>query len=166
MTSDMLLALLPLVVGANALAPAPPHNLPPWSPGAAPPVPGPVFSSAFKALLVLLMIGCIGLGINLRDAIVKMRASDIGTDNELLTRGGAGNAAWLASIQKSGGRCAGELPPVPLPKAKGKKQAKKSKVKGRAAAAADDDDDDDDGEGLELEALQPSGRKKVPRPKR
>ena len=39
---------------AFASAPAPPMNLPPWQPGMAPPVPGPVFSKAFNALLVLL----------------------------------------------------------------------------------------------------------------
>ena len=39
---------------AIASAPAPPMNLPPWQPGMAPPVPGPVFSKAFNALLVLL----------------------------------------------------------------------------------------------------------------
>ena len=41
----------PFVIGA---APAPPVNLPPWQPGMAPPVPGPVFSDAFNALIVLL----------------------------------------------------------------------------------------------------------------
>lgn len=71
------------LVAAAAIAPAPPHNLPPWAPGAAPPVPGPVFSKAFNALLVLLVVGCIFLGLNLRDALQKMRASDIGTDNEV-----------------------------------------------------------------------------------
>ena len=36
------------------VAPSPPHNLPPWQPGMAPPVAGPVFSKAFNALLVVL----------------------------------------------------------------------------------------------------------------
>ena len=48
-----------------------------------PPVPGPVFSKAFNALLVLLVIGCVFLGMNLRDAVMKMQASDIGTNNEV-----------------------------------------------------------------------------------
>ena len=49
-----MLALLMLAAHAQAPAPMPPHNLPPWAPGMAPPVPGPVFSQAFNALLVLL----------------------------------------------------------------------------------------------------------------
>ena len=69
-------------------APSPPpwynyKNLPPFAPGAMPPVPGPVFSKAFNALLVLLVIGCVFLGMNLRDAVMKMQASDIGTNNEV-----------------------------------------------------------------------------------
>ena len=116
-----------------------------------PPVPGPVFSKAFNALLVLLVLGCAFLAINLRDAIQKANASDIGTDNEVLTTG-AGNAAWLKSIQKSQGRhtghhCAGgAAAPKPKPKAK----------KGRASAV-------DDEEAQELETFvkaKGSGSKK------
>ena len=163
MSLTLLVGVLPPYV-LSAFAPPPPYGLPPWSPGAAPPVPGPVFSSAFNALLVLLALGCIALGINLRDALKKMYASDIGTDNELLTSGGVGNAEWLASVQRSGGRRAGELPPVPPPKPKGKKGSK-SKPKPRHA---DDDDIIGDENGLEMAALQPSARsgKKTPRPKR
>ena len=122
-------------------APSPPpfwldRGLPPFAPGAMPPVPGPVFSKAFNALLVLLVIGCAFLGINLRDAVQKMYASDIGTNNEVLTTG-AGNAAWLASIQKSNGRRSGHHSScgaaVVAPKPKGK--GKKSK-----APAADDEE--------------------------
>ena len=72
-------------------APSPPpfwldRGLPPFAPGAMPPVPGPVFSKAFNALLVLLVIGCVFLGLNLRDAVQKMYASDIGTNNEVRCR--------------------------------------------------------------------------------
>ena len=68
------------------------------------------------------------LGINLRDTLNKFYASDIGTDNELLTRGNPGNAKWLASIQKTDGRCKGHhqsapMHPAPLPK--GRKKGKK-----------------------------------------
>ena len=104
------------------------HGLPPFAPGAMPPVPGPVFSKAFNALLVLLVLGCIFLGLNLRDAINKMQESDIGLDNEILTKD-AGNAKWLASIQKSQGRRAGHHNSAPAacggqPKAKGSKKAR------------------------------------------
>ena len=129
-------------------APPPPYGLPPWAPGAAPPVPGPVFSQAFNALLVLLVVGCVLLGLNLRDSIQKLYASDIGTDNELLTSGNPGNAAWLASIQRSDGRRAGELPPVPLPKG-----AKRGKGRGKKARPVAEQGDDDDG--LELARLAP-----------
>ena len=123
-------------------APAPPHNLPPWAPGAMPPVPGPVFSKAFNALLVLMVFGCIFLYFNLRESIKKLYASDIGEDNELLTRGGAGNAQWLAGIQKTQGRHKGhcsEIAPVVMPKAKSKKGGK-----GKSRRELDDDDADEE----------------------
>ena len=151
----VLLVVAPCDVAGEARAPAPPHNLPPWSPGAAPPVPGPVFSKAFNALLVLMAIGCVFLGMNLRDAVQRMQQSDIGEDNELLTRGGAGNAQWLAGIQKTQGRHkghhSGELRPVPVPKAKKKDKSSRSK-----ARSMDDDDDDDD---VELQRM-PKPKKK------
>ena len=91
-------------------------------------MPGPVFSKAFNALLVLLVLGCIFLGINLKDAVSKMQESDIGTDNEILTKG-AGNAQWLASIQKtkgkmSGHHCADARAVAPKPKSKGGKKSR------------------------------------------
>ena len=153
------------VCAINAPSPSPPYGLPPWAPGAAPPVPGPVFSDAFKALLVLLVFGCIFLGVNLWDAVKKMQGSDIGTDNELLTRGDPGNSKWLKSIQGTKGRhsgvhCSG-IPPVPLPKS-----SKKPKSKGNRVISAVDDDDDDDA--IELASLKPSSsrKKRTPRPKR
>ena len=76
-----------------------------------PPIPGPVFSKAFNALLVLLVIGCVMLGMNLRDSINRMYASEIGEDNEVLTRGGAGNAKWLESIKRR--RVSVSLAPAP-----------------------------------------------------
>ncbi|KAL1495446.1 hypothetical protein AB1Y20_016814 [Prymnesium parvum] len=76
---------------------------PPWMPGMAPPVPGPVFSPAFKALLVLLLIGCGVLGVNLKTSLDAMKASSLGSDNEVLTAGQPGCAAWLRDVQKSKG---------------------------------------------------------------
>jgi hypothetical protein len=172
---------------AEAAAPPPPYGLPPWAPGAAPPVPGPVFSDAFKALLVLCgepflhaqrtilalpqpdkpsldlcdaVFGCVFLCLNLRESVKKLYESDIGTDNELLTRGDPGNAAWLKSVQRSHGRHSGHhsssTPPLPAAK------AAKKKGKGKNVASVADDDE----EAQEMEALQPSARKKAPRPKR
>ena len=69
-------------------------------------------------------------------------ASDIGEDNELLTRGGAGNAQWLAGIQKTQGRHKGhcsEIAPVVMPKAKSKKGGK-----GKSRRELDDDDADEE----------------------
>ena len=72
-----------------------------------------------------------------------------------LTRGGAGNAQWLAGIQKTQGRHkghhSGELRPVPVPKAKKKDKSSRSK-----ARSMDDDDDDDD---VELQRM-PKPKKK------
>ena len=76
---------------------------PPWLPGMAPPVPGPVFSPAFNALLVLLVIGCGVLGVNLKTSIDAMRASSLGEDNEVLTKGQPGTQAWLRNVQQSKG---------------------------------------------------------------
>ena len=140
-------------------APSPPpfwldHNLPPFAPGAMPPVPGPVFSPAFNALLVLMAAGCVLLGLNLREAVQKMQASELGEDNEVLTRG-AGNAQWLASIQKSKGMRSGHhsgggpaATAAPKPKAK--------KKGGSSAPRADDDE-----EAQELETfVKPKAKKK------
>ena len=101
------------------------------------------------------VIGCIALGMNLRDTLNKFYASDIGTDNELLTKGDPGNAGWLASIQKTDGRCKGHHQVKPMaaaPQPKGKKKKPSKKVR-----PADDDDDDDiidDDEGMEMAALK------------
>ena len=140
-------------------APSPPpfwldRGLPPFAPGAMPPVPGPVFSKAFNALLVLLVLGCVFLGLNLRDAVQKMQASDIGTNNELLTTG-AGNAQWLASIQKSKGMRSGHHSACSAPVAAAKPKGKGSGKKGKVAAR----DDDDDAQELET-FVKPKSKKK------
>ncbi len=121
-----LLCWLPCSACQRVAAPPPPYGLPPWAPGMAPPVPGPVFSPAFNALLVLLVIGCVVLGINLRDSIRKMRESDIGEDNEMLTAAEPGSAQWLKGIQRTRGRAAGALPPVVAPRPKGKARGGRS----------------------------------------
>ena len=150
---------------AYGRAPSPPpfwldRGLPPFAPGAMPPVPGPVFSKAFNALLVLLVIGCLFLGLNLRDAVQKMQASDIGTNNEVLTTG-AGNAQWLASIQKSKGMRSGHHSAcsAPIAAAKPKGKGGGGGKKGRVAARADDDDDDDAARELET-FVKPKGKSK------
>lgn len=124
-----------------------------------PPVPGPVFSKAFNALIVMMIIGCGLLCLNLRDTLQRMKESEIGEDNEVLTRGNAGNAKWLESIQKTKGRAKG-LAPVPLPDPvvkKGKKDKKSSK---RRAAVEDEDSDEQEMAPL---SSRPGGG--IPRPK-
>lgn len=124
--------------------PPPPYfdiNTPPFGPGAMPPIPGPVFSKAFNALLVLLVIGCVMLGMNLRDSINRMYASEIGEDNEVLTRGGAGNAKWLESIQKTKGVCKGLAPAIDMPTPRGSNKKKKGISSTRRGGGNDDSDD-------------------------
>ena len=90
----------------------------------------------------------------------KFYASDIGTDNELLTRGNAGNAAWLSSIQRSKGACRGhhsELQPVPVPRSKKQPKSKKKARGGEVDNMLDDDDDDN---GLELAPIKPKTKSK------
>jgi hypothetical protein len=70
-----------------------------------PPVPGPVFSPAFNALLVLLAIGCIFLGVNLRDAVQKMQSSDIGTNNEVRASCGTCTATLHSMLWLPSSRC-------------------------------------------------------------
>lgn len=87
------------------------------------------------------------------DAYTKFSSSDIGVDNELLTRGNKGNAAWLASVQKTNGRCRGhhsELQPVPQPKSKGRGASRKV----RPAAEYDDEDIIDDDDEMEMAELR------------
>ena len=107
------------------------------------------------------VIGCIALGLNLRDTLNKFYASDIGTDNELLTRGNPGNAQWLASIQKTEGRCKGHhtsaMKPAPQPKAK-KKGGKKGKVR---PADEDDEDEEASDEGMELQPIKAKPKKQA-----
>ena len=89
-----------------------PVNLPPWSPGRAPPIPGPVFSQAFIALLVLMGGGCFVLCYQLYDKLGAAMGSKIGEDNEILVggRGAEGGADWLRGVQASRGRVAVRLP--------------------------------------------------------
>ena len=89
-----------------------PVNLPPWSPGMAPPIPGPVFSQAFIALLVLMGGGCCVLCYQLYDKLGAAMGSKIGEDNEILVggRGTEGGADWLRGVQASRGRVAVRLP--------------------------------------------------------
>lgn len=116
-----------------------------------PPVPGPVFSKAFNALLVLLVIGCVFLGLNLRDAVSKLYASDLGQDNEILTKD-PGNAQWLASIQKTKGMRSGHHS-ASGPAACGVKP----KAKGKKSRAPVDDDE----EAAEMETfVKPKSKKK------
>jgi len=109
---------------SSARAPPPPFGLPPWAPGAAPPVPGPVFSRAFQALILLMLLGCVFLCLNLRDQLRRLHDSDIGEDNELLTRA-SGTAQWLKGIQRTDGRCAGsalaDIHGMPKPKRSSRK---------------------------------------------
>ena len=174
-----MLALSALFASAAiASAPAPPMNLPPWQPGMAPPVPGPVFSKAFNALLVLLgmitakslralvqvsstsvadifpllfasylsaAIGCVLLGINLRDTLNQFYASDLGTDNELLTSAIPGNGHWLKGIQKTNGRFKGHHSSIPMtavvPRGKGKSKCKKANPQDEDEDEIIDEDD-------------------------
>ena len=78
----------------------------------APPIPGPVFSQAFIALLVLMGGGCCVLCYQLYDKLGAAMGSKIGEDNEILVggRGAEGGADWLRGVQASRGRVAVRLP--------------------------------------------------------
>ena len=80
-----------------------PVNLPPWSPGMAPPIPGPVFSQAFIALLVLMGGGCCVLCYQLYDKLGAAMGSKIGEDNEILVggRGAEGGAGCICTWNRS-----------------------------------------------------------------
>lgn len=67
-----------------------------------PPIPGPVFSPAFNALLVLMFFGCTFLCFNLKTSLDAARASDIGEDNQTMKV----DAAWLKQVRDSGGMVA------------------------------------------------------------
>ena len=89
-----------------AFAPPPPFGLPPWSPGMAPPIPGPVFSPAFNALLVLMAAGSVYLAWTLYWQCKKIHEGGIGEDNVMLTAAEPGSADWLRNIQISKGTMA------------------------------------------------------------
>ena len=123
------LANMSVLCGSALAASAPPpYGLPPWSPGMAPPVPGPVFSPAFKALLVLMVGGGAYFAYTLYINVKKIREGEggIGGDNAMLTAANPGGADWMRSIQVSRGRTAGKAHAVdlggslPKPRAKGK----------------------------------------------
>uniref|UniRef100_A0A7S0JJ12 Uncharacterized protein n=1 Tax=Calcidiscus leptoporus TaxID=127549 RepID=A0A7S0JJ12_9EUKA len=104
---------------------------PPWLPGRAPPVPGPVFSQAFIAMLVLFVAGMVVLCTQLYFKIKAMHASEIGEDTEMLTAGHDKN--WMRSVQASRGRAvrrttADELELGEKPKKKKKATAGKETV--------------------------------------
>ena len=93
-------------MGHVAEAPSPP--LPPWPPGMAPPVAGPVFSQAFVALLFVMAAGCSLLCGQLFFKVRAILAEDVGEDSRMLTAAHDGN--WLKSIQKSRGRAVMRAP--------------------------------------------------------
>ena len=122
-------------------APSPP--LPPWPPGMAPPVAGPVFSQAFVALLFVMAAGCSLLCGQLFFKVRAILAEDVGEDSRMLTAAHDGN--WLKSIQKSRGKAVMRAPPAAnadgdieggiwRPRAKSKRSAK-PKAKGASADA-------------------------------
>ena len=117
------MALLLTRAAFAAFAPPPPFGLPPWSPGMAPPIPGPVFSPAFNALLVLMAAGSLYLAYTLYWQCKKIHEGGIGEDNEMLTAVEPGSADWLRSVQISRGTMACKSCPVDLggklPKPKG-----------------------------------------------
>ena len=119
--------------GSSLAASAPPpYGLPPWSPGMAPPVPGPVFSPAFEALLVLMVGGGAYFAYTLYISVKKIRADEggLGGDNAMLTAANPGSADWMRSIQVSRGTTVGKAHAVdlggnlPKPRAKGKCEPK------------------------------------------
>ena len=116
------------VANAYAAPPPPAYGMPPWAPGAMPPVPGPVCPKSCQATIGICIIGCIFLGANLLDTCRRLNdGSYHGQDNELLTRGGAGNAAWMKSIEQLKGKNAGHcssIHPVPEPKSSRKSKGK------------------------------------------
>ena len=155
---------------AAAAPPPPPYGLPPWSPGAAPPIPGPVFSPAFKALLVLMVFGGGYVFYTVRSHIQKMReAGELGDDNAVLTSATPGAAEWMRSVQQSrgravckAGRAGGAVAPRPKPTkgvgvaAEGGKKGKKG-AKGKEGRRRRKDEEDEEDEAQEMLA--------VPRPK-
>lgn len=142
-------------------SPPPPYGLPPYMPGMAPPVPGPVFSPAFNALLVLLALGCVVAGVDMRDRIAKIRAGadGIGEENDIHTRGNPGHAAWLKGIQKTKGLHQG----CGMASAVEPRGARpKPKKKGPAAPVPDsavDSEDDERGGDVEMASIA-RGKKK------
>uniref|UniRef100_A0A7S4FAR5 Uncharacterized protein n=1 Tax=Chrysotila carterae TaxID=13221 RepID=A0A7S4FAR5_CHRCT len=121
-------------------APSPP--LPPWLPGKAPPIPGPVFSQAFVAMLGLVAVGTVVLCGQLFFKIRAMQASEFGEDTEMLTASHDPN--WLRSVAASRGRAVRRAPQVEMAtkskakpaKATGKSQKTKAKGGSRDAARA------------------------------
>ena len=102
----------------------------------APPIPGPVFSPAFKALLVLMAFGLVYLAYTLHAHIKKIREEGIGQDNAILTAAEPGSADWMRSIQISRGTIACKSCPadlggkLPKPRGSGSSRGMDAKRKG------------------------------------
>ena len=143
-----------------AFAPPPPFGLPPWSPGMAPPIPGPVFSPAFNALRVLMAAGSLYLAWTLYWQCKKIHEGGIGEDNVMLTAAEPGSADWLRSVQISRGTMACKSCPVDLggklPKPKGSgaasrgtggtRRKEKSAKAGRSRSHRQDEVDEEEDE--------------------
>ena len=168
------MALLLTRAAFAAFAPPPPFGLPPWSPGMAPPIPGPVFSPAFNALLVLMAAGSLYLAYTLYWQCKKIHEGGIGEDNEMLTAVEPGSADWLRSVQISRGTRACKSCPVDLggklPKPKGsgaasraaggkRKKEKSAKAGGSRSHQQEAADDDEEEEPLAATQRAPKPKK-------
>ena len=168
------MALLLTRAAFAAFAPPPPFGLPPWSPGMAPPIPGPVFSPAFNALLVLMAAGSLYLAYTLYWQCKNIHEGGIGEDNEMLTAVEPGSADWLRSVQISRGTMACKSCPVDLggklPKPKGsgaasraaggkRKKEKSAKAGGSRSHQQEAADDDEEEEPLAAPRPAPKPKK-------
>jgi hypothetical protein len=101
-------------------------------------------------------IGCVLLGINLRDTLNQFYASDLGTDNELLTSAIPGNGHWLKGIQKTNGRFKGHHSSIPMTAVVPRGKGNKSKCKKANPQDEDEDEiiDEDDDAGIEMARLK------------
>jgi len=139
----------------------------------APPIPGPVFSPAFNALLVLMAAGSLYLAYTLYWQCKKIHEGGIGEDNEMLTAVEPGSADWLRSVQISRGTRACKSCPVDLggklPKPKGSgaasraaggKRKKEKSAKAGGSRSHQQEAADDDEEEEPLAAARPAPKPK------
>ena len=143
----------------------------------APPIPGPVFSPVFNALLVLMAAGSLYLAWTLYWQCKKIHEGGIGEDNVMLTAAEPGSADWLRSVQISRGTMACKSCPVDLggklPKPKGSgaasrgtggtRRKEKSAKAGRSRSHRQDEvDEEEDEEPLRavLAAARPAPKPK------